>query len=207
MGWMQRVRALFRRKHLSADLDEELQFHLAMREQLSAQEGMPQEEARSDAMRRFGNPGRWKEKMREIDVFTLPETVWQDVRFAARMLAKHRGFTGVAIFALGLGIGVNTAIFTVYKSFLLRPLDASDTRQMVNVDRTDYQGKYDRQLQLCRLRSVPGPQPRIFRIDCCHRRSSCTFGGRQRARCRRFDGRAFGECRWISATRRGVRRR
>ena len=64
---------------------------------------MPQEEARSDAMRRFGNPGRWKEKMREIDVFTLPETVWQDVRFAARMLAKHRGFTAVAILALGLG--------------------------------------------------------------------------------------------------------
>src|SRR5580704_15375806 len=143
MRWMHRVRALFRRKHLSADLDEELQFHLAMREQLSTREGMPQEEARSDAMRRFGNPGRWKEKMREIDVFTLPETVWQDVRFAARMLAKHRGFTSVAILALGLGIGVNTAIFTVYKSFLLRPLDASDARQMVNVSRTDYQGKYD----------------------------------------------------------------
>ncbi len=143
MGWMHRVRALFRREHLSADLDEELQFHLAMREQLSAREGMPLEEARSDAMRRFGNPGRWKEKMREIDVFTLPETVWQDVRFAARMLAKHRGFTAVAILALGLGIGVNTAIFTVYKSFLLRPLDASDARQMVNVSRTVYQGKYD----------------------------------------------------------------
>ena len=143
MGWMHRVRALFRREHLSADLDEELQFHLAMREQLSTQEGMPQEEARSDAMRRFGNPGRWKEKMREIDVFTLPETVWQDIRFAARMLAKHRGFTAVAILALGLGIGVNTAIFTVYKSFLLRPLDASDARQMVNVSRMDYQGKYD----------------------------------------------------------------
>ena len=143
MGWMHRVSALFRQKHLSADLDEELEFHLAMREQLSAQEGMPHEEARSDAVRRFGNPGRWKEKMREIDVFTLPETIWQDVRFAARMLAKHGGFTGVAIFALGLGIGVNTAVFTVYKSFLLRPLDASDTRQMVNVDRTDYQGKYD----------------------------------------------------------------
>jgi predicted permease len=143
MGWMHRVRALLRREHLAADLDEELQFHLAMREQLNAQEGMPQEDARSDAIRRFGNPARWKEKMREIDVFTVPETVWQDVRFAARMLAKHRGFTAVGILALGLGVGVNTAIFTVYKSFLLRPLDASDARQMVNVSRTDYQGKYD----------------------------------------------------------------
>jgi predicted permease len=143
MGWTHRVRALLRREHLAADLDEELQFHLAMREQLNAQEGMPQEDARSDAIRRFGNPARWKEKMREIDVSTVPETVWQDVRFAARMLAKHRGFTAVGILALGLGVGVNTAIFTVYKSFLLRPLDASDARQLVNISRTDYQGKYD----------------------------------------------------------------
>ena len=143
MGWMHRVRALFTREHLSADLDEELQFHLAMREQLSAQEGMPRDEARSDARRRFGDPGRWKAKMREIDVFTLPETVWQDLRFAARMLAKHRSFTAVAILALGLGIGLNTAIFTVYRSFLLRPLDASDARQVVNISRTDYQGKHD----------------------------------------------------------------
>ncbi len=143
MGWMHRVRALLRREHLAADLDEELQFHLAMREQLNAQEGMPQDDARSDAIRRFGNPARWKEKMSEIDVFTVPETVWQDVRFAARMLAKHRGFTAVGILALGLGVGVNTAIFTVYKSFLLRPLDASDARQLVNISRTDYQGKYD----------------------------------------------------------------
>jgi len=143
MGWMHRVRALLRREHLAADLDEELQFHLAMREQLNAQEGMPKEDARSDAIRRFGNPARWKEKMREIDVFTVPETVWQDVRFAARMLAKHRGFTAVGILALGLGVGINTAIFTVYKSFLLRPLDASDARQLVNISRTDYQGKYD----------------------------------------------------------------
>ena len=118
-----------------------------MREQLNAQEGMPQEDARSDAIRRFGNPARWKEKMREIDVSTVPETVWQDIRFATRMLAKDRGFTAVGILALGLGVGVNTAIFTVYKSFLLRPLDASDARQMVNVCRTDYQGKYDPSLK------------------------------------------------------------
>lgn len=143
MGWMHRVRALFGREKLSADLDEELQFHLAMREQLNADEGMPREEARTDARRRFGNTTRLKEQMREVDLFTFPETVWQDVRFAARMLAKHPGFTAAAILALGLGIGVNTAVFTVYKAFLLRPLDASHARQMVNISRTNYQGKYD----------------------------------------------------------------
>src|SRR5882724_3595249 len=86
---------------------------------------------------------RVKERIREIDLFTFPETIWQDLRFAARMLAKHPGFTATAILALGLGIGVNTAIFTIYRAILLRPLDASDARQMVNISRTDYRGKYD----------------------------------------------------------------
>src|SRR6476646_7764929 len=69
--------------------------------------------------------------MGDIDVFTLPETVWQDVRFAARMLLKHSSFTAIAILALGLGIGVNAAIFTVYRAFLLRGIDAKDNGQMV----------------------------------------------------------------------------
>jgi hypothetical protein len=143
MGWMQRMRAYFRQENLSADLDEELQFHLAMREQLNAEKGMSNEEAHKEARRQIGNPTRLKEQMREIDLFTFPETVWQDLRFAFRMLAKHPGFTSTGILALGLGVGVNTAIFTVYRAVLLRPLDASHARQLMNISRTNYQGKYD----------------------------------------------------------------
>jgi len=143
MGLIHRIRNLFRYKKLNAELEEELQYHLAMREQLNVNEGMPQMDARKDAMRRFGNTARLKEIMREIDLFTLPETSWQDIRFAVRMLMKHPGFTATAILVLALGIGVNTALFTVYRAFLMRGIDADHHSEMVNVDRTNYAGKID----------------------------------------------------------------
>ena len=141
MGWMSRIRSLWNREKHSSDLDEELEFHLAMREKWNAERGMGKDEARANAKQRFGNVARWKEMMGDIDVFTLPETIWQDVRFAARMLRKHASFTAIAIVALGLGIGVNTAIFTVYRAFLLRGIDAKDNGQMVNISAIDDAGK------------------------------------------------------------------
>src|SRR5579863_267528 len=143
MGWMSRIRVLWNREKHSSDLDEELEFHLAMRENWNAEHGMPKEEARASASRRFGNATRWKEMLGEIDVFTFPETVWQDVRFAARMLLKHSSFTAIAILALGLGIGVNTAIFTVYRALLMRGIDAKESAEMVNIGAVDYAGKDD----------------------------------------------------------------
>jgi predicted permease len=143
MGLIRRVRALFKRDQIASDLDAELQFHIAMREQLNATEGMPQEEARFDARRRFGNPTLIKEQTRDIDLVTFLETVLQDIRFAARMLAKHPGFTSIAILALAVGIGVNTAVFTAYKAVLLQPLEAKDPGQLVNVYRTTPQNRYD----------------------------------------------------------------
>ncbi len=141
MGWMKRIRTLWNREKHASDLDEELEFHLAMREKWNAAHGMDPEEARTKARRQFGNAARWKEIMGDVDVFTLPETVWQDARFAARMLFKHASFTAIAILALGLGIGVNTAIFTVYRAFLLRGIDAKDNGQIVNISAVDYAGK------------------------------------------------------------------
>src|SRR5579863_7788041 len=143
MSWRQRIRALFNQKKLSSDLDEELQFHLAMRKELNMRDGMSDADAGSAAKRQIGNQTWLKEEMREIDLFAFPETVWQDLKFAFRMLAKQRRFTLTAILALGLGIGVNTVVFTLYRAFLLRPLDASNAKELVNVSRTNYQGKYD----------------------------------------------------------------
>ena len=145
MGWMRRLQGWLRRDKLAAEWEEELRFHLEMREEWNARSGMARDHARQDAVRRFGNPNLIKERVREIDVLTFPETVWQDVRFAARMLAKHSGFTCLAILALGLGIGVNTAIFTVYKAVLLRGIDARDPRRIVNISRLDFAGKSDPQ--------------------------------------------------------------
>jgi predicted permease len=133
MGWLSRMRAYFGREKLASEHEEELQFHLSMREQLNVEEGMPQAEARRAARNRFGNPSLWRERMSEIDLMILPQTILQDLRYGARMLWRNAWFTTVAVFAMALGIGVNTATYTAYKAFFERPLDAYNSGQMVNL--------------------------------------------------------------------------
>src|ERR1700761_3403961 len=133
MAWISRLRALFRRDKLAQDLDEELAFHLSMREQWNVEHGMPRAEAHRDARRRFGNPLLWRERMSEIDLMILPQTILQDLRYGARTLFRNAGFTTVAIFTLALGIGVNTTAFTFYKAMFSRSLDARDPGRMVDL--------------------------------------------------------------------------
>ena len=133
MGWISKTRALFQRNKLSKDLEDELQFHLDMREQLNLAEGMSTQDAYRDARRRFGNPTGLRERMSEIDLFTLPGSIWQDVRYGVRMLLRNPGFTILAVLALAIGIGVNTAAFTAYKAFFERSLDARNSSEMINV--------------------------------------------------------------------------
>ncbi len=133
MAWISRISALFKREQLAKELEEELEFHLAMREELNKEQGMAQAEARRDARLRFGNPRLWRERVSEIDPMTLHETVLQDLRYGARLLMRNPGFTILAILALALGIGVNSAVFTAYKAFFALPLDASDPGKMVNL--------------------------------------------------------------------------
>ena len=133
MAWISRLRALFRRDKLAQDLDEELAFHLSMREQWNVEHGMPRAEAHRDARRRFGNPLLWRERMSEIDLMILPQTILQDLRYGTRTLFRNAGFTTVAIFALALGIGVNTTAFTFYKAMFTRSLDARDPARMVDL--------------------------------------------------------------------------
>src|SRR5262252_2013043 len=108
MAWMSRLRAMFRREKLAREFDEELAFHLSMREQLNVDEGMAPVEALRDARQRFGNPSVWRERMSEVDLMLLPQTVLQDLRYGVRTLARNARFTVVAILALALGIGINT---------------------------------------------------------------------------------------------------
>jgi predicted permease len=133
MPWIARVRALFRREELSKEFDEELEFHLAMRKELNMEQGMPVAEAQRAARLSFGNPVLWRERISEIDLMLLPETVLQDVRYGIRMLLRNAGFTMVAVIALALGIGVNTTSFTAYKAFFASPLDARDPGRMVDL--------------------------------------------------------------------------
>lgn len=132
MGWIRRVRGLWRRDERESEFDEELRFHLAMREQRNLDQGMPPGDARRRARLRFGNPAVWRERLSEIDLLLLPQTVWQDVRFGGRLLLRNFAFTAMAVVALAIGIGVNTAAFTAYKAFFARKLDARDPERMVN---------------------------------------------------------------------------
>jgi predicted permease len=134
MAWISRLRALFRREKLAQDLDEELEFHLSMREQWNrAEQGLPTAEARREARLRFGNPSLWRERMSEIDLMILPQTVLQDLRYGARMLYRNVGFTIIAVLILALGIGVNDVAFTAYRAFFHRTVEARDPGKMVNL--------------------------------------------------------------------------
>jgi hypothetical protein len=126
MAWFRRLQALFTRKKLAREHEEELAFHLAMREQLHIDEGMPRADARREARLRFGNPALWRERITEIDIMAFPHTVLQDLRYGTRMLWRNARYTVVSILALSIGIGINTAVFTAYKSMIARSLDARD---------------------------------------------------------------------------------
>ncbi len=145
MAWISRLRALFRRDKLARELDEELAFHLSMREQWNVEQGMPRAEAHHDARRRFGNPSLWRERMSEIDLMILPQTILQDLRYGARTLLRNAGFTTVAILALAIGIGVNTTAFTCYKAMFARSLDARDPGSMIDISLVPQSGdtEYD----------------------------------------------------------------
>src|ERR1700760_2299052 len=113
--WL-RLKALVLRKNFDRDLQDEIAFHLAMKQQRAISDSA----AGEAALREFGNATRTREDMREMRSFMLIETLWQDIRFGARLLRKNPVFAFIAIITLGLGIGANTAIFSLTYQVLLQ---------------------------------------------------------------------------------------
>ena len=133
MSLINRLRALFRREELESNLDEELQFHVEMKTRENVEAGMSPEQARAAALQRFGNVVRAKEETRTAWSFPRLETVAQDVRYGLRQLRRTPGFTATAVLTLALGIGATTALFTLVRSVLLKPLPFADPDRLVSL--------------------------------------------------------------------------
>src|SRR4051812_6986050 len=144
-----RWRAIIHRRQLEQDLQDEIAFHLAMREESQRQAGVPADQAHVMARRQFGNVGVLKHRARDVWIWPWLQDIEQDVRFAARLLYRARGSTLLAVLCLGLAIGASTAIFSIVNALLLRSFPVPESDRLIRLSRGQ-----EPALSLARLRDI-----------------------------------------------------
>ena len=148
-----RLRALAGREKVIYDIDREMRLHVELQTDANIAAGMSPDEARQEALRTFGNVNKIRDTAYDVRGGGLLETLSQDIRYGARVLSKHRTFTTIAVLTLGLGIGANTAIFSVVNELLLRPLPYRDASRIVTVWEVSPEGRHQNSASPSNFRS------------------------------------------------------
>ena len=148
-----RLRALRQRETVINDIDREMRSHLELQVEANIRAGMSPAEARERAMRSFGNVNRAVDAAYDVKGGGLLETLTHDIRYGARMLVKHKAFTTIAVITLALGIGANTAIFSVVNELLLQPLPYRDADRVVMLWEVTPEGRHQNSTSRANFRS------------------------------------------------------
>jgi putative ABC transport system permease protein len=127
------LRAIFHKSEVEQELDEELRTYMETEAAEKMKAGMSREEAMREVRLKMGSPEGVKEEVRSVGWETFAETLWQDIRFAVRVLRKTPVITAVALLSLALGIGANTAIFSLIDAVMLRMLPVQNPEQLVQI--------------------------------------------------------------------------